>query len=215
MTSSALPADRTRVAVFAKAPVAGEVKTRLAGVLGAERAAGLHGALVRQALSTAVIAGVGRVELGCSPDETHPFFASCAREVSFRLQRQRGADLGARMANAFDNAHAAGRHLILIGSDCPALAPRHLQAAAVALASHDAVFAPAEDGGYVLVGLARAVPGIFEGIEWGSANVMAATRERLRAARVRWHELPALWDVDRPEDYARLTREGLLEEVLS
>ena len=119
------------------------------------------------------------------------------------------------MAAAFDHAFAAGRSLVLVGSDCPVLAPHHLRAAAAALATHDAVLAPAEDGGYVLVGLSRALPAVFEGIEWSTSDVMAATRERLRAAGARWHELPPLWDVDRPEDYARLQREGLLREMAS
>jgi rSAM/selenodomain-associated transferase 1 len=213
MKSSAPRADAARVAVFAKAPIAGHVKTRLAAVLGADRAADLHADLVRHALATAAQSGIGPVELWCAPDEAHPFFARCAAETGASLHRQRGADLGERMAAAFESAFTANRRLVLIGSDCPALTPRHLQAAAAALASHDAVFAPAEDGGYVLVALSRAIPGVFERIEWGGAGVMAATRERLLEVRARWHEMPPLWDVDRPDDYARLRREGLLQEM--
>ncbi|HET9653072.1 MAG TPA: TIGR04282 family arsenosugar biosynthesis glycosyltransferase [Usitatibacter sp.] len=204
-----------RVAVFAKAPVAGHVKTRLVPLLGADGAAGLHAGLVRHALATASLAKLGPIELWCAPDETHDFFARCAREFHAELRRQEGADLGERMRRAFEAARSRGERLLLIGCDCPVLTARHLAAAAAALDSHDAVFAPAEDGGYVLVGLSRDVPGIFDGIEWGSASVMAATRERLRAADARWHELAVLWDVDRPADYARLQREGLLQEVLS
>jgi rSAM/selenodomain-associated transferase 1 len=215
MKSSAPPADRVRVAIFAKAPVPGDVKTRLAPVLGAEGAAELHESLVRQALFTSILAGVGPVELWCTPDETHAFFAQCAAEMGARLQRQQGSDLGARMAHAFDSALAAGRHLIVIGTDCPALTATDIENAAMALASHDAVVTPAEDGGYVLIGLSRSVAGLFDGIEWGAASVMAATRERLREGGARWHELPVLWDVDRPEDYARLQREGLLREMTS
>lgn len=195
--------------------MAGQVKTRLAALLGEQGAAQLHADLVRHALSTAMLAGVGRVELWCAPDQTHGFFGECASDVGVRLHRQRGEDLGARMAHAFEAAFAAGRQLILIGGDCPALAPADIERAAIALASHDAVVTPAEDGGYVLIGLARPVPGLFDGIAWSTASVMAATRERLHAAGARWHELSALWDVDRPEDYARLKREGLLQEVTS
>lgn len=204
-----------RVAVFAKAPVAGAVKTRLAGVLGSEGAVELHAALVRRALSTAAASRVGPVELWCAPDQHHAFFTRCASDYGVELHAQRGADLGARMARTFERAHAAGRGLLLIGSDCPALTPQHLHAAATALASNDAVFGPAEDGGYVLVGLSQPVARLFDGIEWGGPAVMAATRERLREAGARWHELPPLWDVDRPDDYARLQREGLLQEALS
>lgn len=215
MKSSAPRPERLRVAVFAKAPQPGRVKTRLAGTLGADGAAALHAGLVRQALATAVASGVGAVELWCDPDERHEFFASCERQFGARLRVQRGADLGARMANAFDAAHAEGAAAVLIGSDCPALTAGVLAAAGAALADHDAAFVPAEDGGYVLVALARPCAALFEGVAWGTGAVMAQTRERLQRARLRWHELPASWDVDRPEDYVRLQREGLLREVLS
>jgi Uncharacterized protein conserved in bacteria len=215
MTSSAPPAERLRVAVFAKAPVAGHVKTRLASVLGEAGAAQLHASLVRHALFTATLAGVGRVELWCAPDESHAFFVECAAEIGARLHRQQGGDLGARMSHAFEAAFAAGRRLILLGSDCPALTADDIERAAEALDSHDAVLTPAQDGGYVMIGLSRPVAGLFDGVPWSSASVMEATRERLRAAGARWQEFATLWDVDRPEDYARLQREGLLQDVPS
>jgi hypothetical protein len=68
----------------------------------------------------------------------------------------------------------------------------------------DAVLAPAEDGGYVLIGLKRAPAALFERMRWGESTVMAGTRERLAALGLRWRELETLWDVDRPEDLARL-----------
>ena len=215
MTSNARRAERARVAVFAKAPVPGQVKTRLAEVLGADAAAGLHAGLVRHALATAVASGLGAVELWCAPDERHDFFERCAAEFGARLHAQRGADLGARMRAAFDEAFARGEALVVIGADCPALKPGDLRAAAAALEAHDVAIVPAEDGGYVLLAMARAVPEIFEGVAWGSPSVMGETRSRLAAAGVAWWELPASWDVDRPEDYERLQREGLLQEVLS
>ena len=203
------------MAVFAKAPVPGSVKTRLAGLLGAEGAAGLHAGLVRHALATAVASGVGAVELWCAPDERHEFFERCAKEFGARLRTQRGPDLGSRMSAAFEDAFARAHGLVLIGSDCPALRPGDLRVAAAALASHDVAIGPAEDGGYVLIAMARSVPEIFADVAWGTPAVMRQTRERLSAAGVGWKELAASWDVDRPEDYARLQREGLLQEVLS
>jgi rSAM/selenodomain-associated transferase 1 len=203
------------IAVFAKAPVAGAVKTRLAAILGADAAASLHAGLVRHALSTATDARIGPVTLWCLPDTSDPFFARCAREFGVSLAMQQGADLGERMAHAFECAAREGAPLLVIGADCPALTAEHLRAAARALAGHDAVLVPAEDGGYVLVGLARPLREMFEGVAWGSAAVMGQTRERLAAAGASWKELAPLWDVDRPEDYARLQREGLLAEVLS
>jgi glycosyltransferase A (GT-A) superfamily protein (DUF2064 family) len=87
-----------------------------------------------------------------------------------------------------------------------------VRAAAALRAGNDAVFAPAEDGGYVLIGLARNEPRLFSGISWGSAQVMAQTRECLRACALRWHELETLWDVDRPEDWQRLQQSGLFDD---
>lgn len=209
MTSSARRAERgTRVAVFARAPVPGEAKTRLIPLLGPEGAAKLHGDLVRHAIAVAVEADVGPVELWCSPDCDHPFFTECALELGPALRIQRGIDLGDRMACAFARALGENAPLVVIGSDCPALTPEVLRAAARALESHDAVIAPAEDGGYVLVGLSGADPGLFGGITWGGPTVMAETRARLARAGTNWKELETLWDIDRPEDYARLEREG-------
>ena len=151
------------------------------------------------------------VSLWCAPDTAHPFFAACTAKYGVCLHEQHRGDLGERMARAFDRLLAAGPAL-LVGSDCPSLRAEDLRAAAGSLATYDAVFQPAEDGGYVLVGLARAVPGLFEGIGWGGTNVMRDTRSRLRAAGAVWREMPVRWDVDRPEDYRRLLASSLLAE---
>lgn len=206
MTSTARTPEAARIAVFAKAPVPGAVKTRLAPALGEEGAARLHAQLARHALATALDSGAGTVELWCAPDASHPFFQDCARDFGVALAVQEGADLGARMAHA---AHA-GYPVVIIGADCPALTASHLRIAANALRAKDVVLVPAEDGGYVLVALARPVAGLFDGIPWGGDGVMARTRERLAASGAEWLELPPLWDVDRPADHARLQREGWL-----
>ncbi len=200
------------MAVFAKAPVAGAVKTRLVPLLGAQAAASLHAALARRALATAVAAGVGPVELWCAPDETHEFFVQCAAEFPVALRRQAGGDLGDRMRHAFEQAFASNAALVLIGSDCPALTPVHVRTAAEALRTHGAAVAPAEDGGYVLIALAAPVEALFERMAWGGTGVMAETRRRLNAAAA-WRELETLWDVDRPEDYARLRSAGFMVEA--
>jgi hypothetical protein len=200
-----------QVAVFAKAPVAGEVKTRLVPLLGAADAAELHATLVRHALATATGAALGPVSLWCMPDTGHPFFAACAARFGVALHAQRGGHLGERMARAFERLLATGPAL-LVGADCPCLGASDLRAAAASLATHDAVVQPAEDGGYVLVGLARPVAGLFEAIRWGEASVMVDTRARLRSAGATWREMPVRWDVDRPEDYRRLLASGLLAE---
>jgi rSAM/selenodomain-associated transferase 1 len=204
------------VLVFAKAPVAGAAKTRLIPLLGADRAAELHGQLIARALATARAAAPDALTLWCAPDAAHPFLQSAAQQHGANLQIQNGIDLGARMVHAFAATLQQGTQAICIGADCPALTARHLQQAAAALRNgDDAVFVPAEDGGYALIGLSRAAPELFAGIAWGEAAVMAQTRERLRGHGLRWSELETLWDVDRPEDYHRLQQSGLLDDAPS
>ena len=195
------------ILVFAKAPVPGEVKTRLIPALGAAGAAELHERLVDRTLATAAAAATGPVELCCAPDAAHPALAALARAHGATLAGQGPGDLGDRMHAAFRRALAGAPAAIVIGCDCPALTPEHLRAAAAALGGgHDAVLAPAEDGGYVLIGLTHASASLFDGISWGGPTVMAETRERLAALGWRWQELETLWDVDRPQDLARLQR---------
>lgn len=115
------------------------------------------------------------------------------------------------MHRAFERALEVHESAILIGSDCPALTPSDLRAAARALKNGaSAVFSPAEDGGYALIGLRRNSRRLFSGIDWGGPNVFAQTRRRLKGLGWRWKKLRTLWDVDRPEDVARLRREKLL-----
>ena len=106
--------------------------------------------------------------------------------------------------------------VLIIGSDCPALSAGDLQRAAVALANqHDAVLVPAEDGGYVLIGLKWWDARLFSDIAWGTDQVMAATRERLTLLNWRWLEFASSWDVDRPADYERLAASGLIPDLES
>jgi hypothetical protein len=202
------------VLVFAKAPQPGRVKTRLAPLLGERGAARLHARLAARAVRTALAARLGPVELHCAPHARHPFFASLARRQPLRLRAQGPGDLGARMHRAFTRCLREADAVLLIGADCPALRAADLRAAARALKrGADVVLAPAEDGGYALIGLRRARKPLFDGVAWGSARVMRQTRARLRRLRCRWLELRTVWDVDRPEDLARLRRTGLLRKA--
>ena len=192
------------IIIFAKAPRAGDVKTRLIPLLGEQGAATLHSQLLHRTLVTATNAGLGPVELHGAPDASDPALQDCARRFGIALLPQRGNDLGARMCNAFDEALARHARVLIIGTDCPVLTQQHLWDAQAALASgNDAVLIPAEDGGYALIGLTRNHVQLFEGLAWGSNNVLAATRERLKKLKWRRHELETLWDIDRPEDYRR------------
>jgi len=187
---------------MAKAPVAGYAKTRLIPTLGARAAARLHRQLTLRTLATARDADLGPVTLWCAPDTHQRFFRALRRRCELELRSQPEVDLGGRMAQVF--AASAGRPLLLIGTDCPALGAEHLRQAALALHSTvDAVFITTEDGGYFLVGLKQPCAELFAGIEWSSARVMAQTRDRMSALGLRWQEVARLWDVDRAADVSR------------
>lgn len=204
------------ILVFAKAPVAGAVKTRLIPALGAETASRLHARLTRHALTTAVTAHACPVQLWCAPDTAHPFFAECQRDFGIALHTQQGSDLGMRMAHAFNTALRDYRQAVIIGSDCPLLSGCDLISALTALHSGcDAVLGPAHDGGYVLLGLHRTAPELFDHIPWGTPDVLALTRERLQQLQWRASELPVHRDVDRPEDLAHPFIRQLLLEIES
>jgi rSAM/selenodomain-associated transferase 2/rSAM/selenodomain-associated transferase 1 len=194
------PAD---IAILAKAPVPGFAKTRLVPALGAAGAARLQRRFLHEALAGALAAGPGAVTLWCAPDASHRAFRAVAQRCGVRCVAQAEGDLGARLA-AVAATRRVGRPLLIMGTDCPLLGPGLLQAAARALQDADAVLLPAEDGGYALIGLARDIPGLFDGIAWSTGAVAEQTRERLAAAGARWHELPAVWDVDEPADWHRL-----------
>jgi len=193
------------VIVFARAPLPGRAKTRLAARIGDWRAARLQARLTAAALRTALDARCGPVELHCAPSRRHAFFRYCERKFDVRLQTQRGIDLGARMYRALARALRRHRGAILIGTDCPELQPSDLQRAARALRGGcDVVLAPAEDGGYALIACRRVTPGFFEAIAWGGPQVFRTTVERLERQRLRWRALRTVWDLDRPADLERL-----------
>jgi len=200
------------VLVFARAPLPGRAKSRLAQRLGGWGAARLQARLTLRALRTALSAGCGPVELHCTPRCRHAFFRRCAQRLSVKLRDQRGADLGERMQRALARSLRLRGAAILIGSDCPELRARDLRRAAQLLRGGcDAVLAPAEDGGYALIGLRRVSPRLFAGLEWGGPQVYSRTALELAKLGWRWRALRTVWDVDRPQDLERLRASRLLE----
>ncbi len=197
-----------QLGVFAKAPVAGFAKTRLMPLLGADGAAACHAALIRRTLAMAE-AFDARLHLWTAGDHDHPFWSTLP-SLPHRLP-QTGADLGERMAHALNAMHAGQHAAVIIGTDCPALTTAHLDAAFTALDTHDHVFVPAEDGGYVLVGSRRPQAALFANIDWGTDRVIAQTRSAVqRHSLGTLCELPTLWDVDEPADWHRARAAGLL-----
>lgn len=205
--------SEVQVAVMAKAPLPGFAKTRLIPALGEAGAARLQRLFTVRTVKTCIGAKLGDVTLWCSPHIGHRLFRAIRARYGVHLLAQASGDLGRRMHTAF-RVHCEEGPLLLVGTDCPALTPGHLRDAAEALMSgQDAVFYPAEDGGYVLIGLRRPFPFLFDSMPWSTAEVMRASLARAGAAGLDVEVLETLWDVDLPRDLSRL--EALWPQVPS
>jgi len=197
-----------RVLVFGRAARPGEAKTRLIPALGEQGAARLSADLLAHALATAAEAAPAGLELWHAGADEAGELAILAKRFGAALRQQPEGDLGERMRYALASATADGAPALVMGSDAPLLTSAAIRSALAGLASRDAVLAPATDGGYVLLGLHQAPRSLFTGIEWGSASVAGATRDRLRELGWHWLELPARPDIDRPEDLPSLAALG-------
>jgi rSAM/selenodomain-associated transferase 1 len=194
--------------LLARAPVAGRVKTRLIPALGAQGACDLHQLLLDRALQ---LPASGFTERFLWLDDLPGAeLQALADAQAWTLVEQPVGDLGERMRRIATLGLADSDAVILIGNDCPALDGAYLQAACRALQEQSVVIGPAEDGGYVLLGLRSMAPTLFSDMPWGTEQVFDLTLQRLQ--QLDWHPalLPALWDVDRPEDLSRLAALNIL-----
>ena len=207
-----MPIAPAAIVIFAKAPVAGLAKTRLIPALGAAGAAALAERLLMRAVAAAAAAQLGPVELCVIPDARHACFRQLALQHGLQLVLQGEGDLGQRMHRALQHALQSHSRVLLMGADAPGLDAALLRQAAAALHSHDAVFVPALDGGYAMVGLKRPQPGLFEGMTWSTARVMQDTRDRARDAGLSWMETTPVADIDVPDDLQYLP-EGWMATV--
>lgn len=191
-----------RLAVFAKAPVPGRVKTRLAHRLGRAPAARAYRAMLRERLASLAMAGLAPLELWVAP-HPHPYLRALARRYGAHLCVQPHGDLGSRMAAALSGSEPT----VVVGGDCPGLPVRSIANGLQALTTGAAVVvAPAEDGGYTLIGSCGPVPALFRRMPWGTHRVMARTRQRLARLGMAAYELPESWDVDDYRDWRRWRR---------
>ncbi len=187
---------------FAKAPLLGQVKTRMQPVLSEKQSFELHCQLVQRTHETIHREALCPSQLWVNGADCDGFFQSLQPQPEIRIQQ--GADLGERMHRAIEIGLQQFTSVLLIGSDCPAINSRYLRDALIALDSADVVLGPAEDGGYVLIAMKKAEPKIFGGVDWSTSRVLAQTRARLAALMLSHHELPVLNDIDRPEDLVYL-----------
>jgi rSAM/selenodomain-associated transferase 1 len=188
--------------VFVRAPEAGRVKTRLAAAIGDQGALRVYRRLAEHTMAEArALAGIGvEVRVHYAPADAGETVRAWLGEGPAYLPQAEG-DLGMRMRDAFARAFADGaEQVVIVGSDLPALSATLLRHAFDRLEASAAVVGPARDGGYWLLGMRGMIGGVFDGIQWSTPGVLAATMDRLRAAGVHPAVLQTLADVDTVED---------------
>jgi hypothetical protein len=191
--------------VFLKYPEAGRVKTRLADSIGIESAAGLYRQWIEIVFSRVQpLRGSTRV-VACYDGASPQAFDSWHAAADDWWPQPPG-DLGLRLDAAFRRWQAEGDPALAIGTDCLDLDDTHVRSAFDLLEHHDAVFGPADDGGYYLVGLATYLPGFFDGIPWSTPEVLAAHRSICERNRWSFGLLPTLADIDTLDDYRQFER---------
>jgi hypothetical protein len=187
------------VAVFAKAPIAGQVKTRLIPALRPEEAADLYRALLVDTLDV-VDSSDARVTVAFTPatGRRHLERLLGARR---RLVLQPPGDLGTRLEGAIDMLQeSGGKRVLVVGSDCPGLTAERIREAYRALENAPVVLGPALDGGFYLFGVSRSVPGLLRDIPWSTGRELESTRARLLERGLAVRELPEERDLDTPRD---------------
>lgn len=200
-----LQAARTAVAIMAKAPRAGDVKTRLCPPLSTEEAADLYRCFLLDKIEQVRALRDARPVIAYTPAEGRTFFEASA--PGFLLLAQRGTDLGERLANAFEALFAAGHSAaLLIDSDTPTLPTPLLAQAldAIATPATDVVLGPSDDGGYYLIGLQKLYRELFAAMRWSTAQVLPETVRRARSLGLTVTTVPPWFDIDTADDLARL-----------
>jgi len=196
--------------VFAKSPLPGKVKTRLAKGIGNKNATMIYKKMLYEHLKKISSIPDVSIQLWCYPDTRHPFFLRCARDFDMVLMRQSGADLGRRMSYAFrQNAMHGSRIMILSGTDIPGIevhdikmAIRHLKDKA------DVVLTPTLDGGYGLIAMKKSLPAVFTNMSWSTCWVLEQTLQRLKRLRLNVYLLQHRRDIDDRQDYRLYLRES-------
>ncbi|HYY25250.1 MAG TPA: TIGR04282 family arsenosugar biosynthesis glycosyltransferase [Candidatus Udaeobacter sp.] len=205
------------LAIMAKAPKAGQVKTRLLPALSAKQAAELCRALIKDQLEHLQTLTVADLYLAFTPAKAAPLVKQLA-PPPFRLICQEGDDLGERMKRLFEHLRALGhKNIVLIGSDLPALPSLFFDEAYAYLQSPTAraVLGPSRDGGYYLIGLNQSLPQIFEAMAWSHDQVLEQTRVKLASLRIDTLLLPLWFDIDTPDDLRRLKSQFDLDASLA
>ena len=185
--------------VFIKNPQLGKVKTRLAETAGPEKALRIYRALLEHTRHLALNLPVRRFLYYSDFIERDDEW----QNESFQKEVQHGADLGQRMAGAFQQVLSQSTKAVIIGSDCASLTVAILREAFAALDDHPFVVGPAADGGYYLLGMRAPTPQLFTAIPWSTDQVFPETIQRITALGASYHLTPVLSDIDYEEDWQK------------
>jgi hypothetical protein len=199
----------SRLLIFAKNPIPGKVKTRLAESIGNSGAVEVYLNLLKHTMDVVRKSGLPTQIWLSDRQELHPFFAG----FGFDIHRQEGNDLGERMNHAFEKSFRENPRspVIIIGSDCPELSADILLEASQKLAEQEMVIGPATDGGYYLIGLKQAQPELFLNKSWSHPNVFKEALHSAEKLNISVQLLPQLSDIDEKEDWLRLKH--LLKDI--
>ncbi len=204
---------------FAKAPLPGEVKTRMRPKLSELESVELHSTLTRHSWGIIQRAQLCKHELWVGSQPDHSFFTDLLADSDCEIRQQSGVDLGARLADAFKQSLGSAcesdrQGAIVVGSDCPFLNAGYFSQALDALdQGADIVLGPAVDGGYVLLGMRAYWPTVFQDIPWGGPQVFKETQKRIKALGLRCVELSTLADIDEPTDLGLLSDSDLPQNL--
>ena len=197
---AALRNGRTGVCLFAKAPLQGAVKTRMAPLLSESDCLRLHRELLTCVIENAASLPMQDYAVELHITSPHTDFDTLSARHGFPQKLQRGADLGERMSYAVAETLRCHPAVLLLGADCPFVDSKTIDAMQQALQHSQAVIVPATDGGYVALMLRAHDASLFENIAWGGDDVAAVTRCRLQALKWTYTVMPVCRDIDRPED---------------
>lgn len=205
-------AERHRIIVFARAPRLGKVKTRLNKALPHDQVLQLHESLVRHTIANAFTVSSASVELWVDENPSHSFFQNLQVEYpALSVELQIAGDLGVKMSHALSQSSDERQASVIIGSDCPAIDGQYIEAAINALNDQHLVIGPAADGGYVLICTKQGTLPVFDGIDWGTEQVLRQTLQLAVQSDLKVRLMAELNDIDHPFDLAEAHRFGLME----
>ncbi len=214
--SDARGSHSAHIAIFARAPIEGKVKTRLIAAYGARRATAIYRFLAERTLQIVrdacdTMNATASIWIADENDASHPSCIAWSQRFGFPIRSQISGDLGERMFNCMTSLEGRFQSIAILGTDCPVIKGDDIENALTQLNTNiHWSLTKVEDGGYVLIASNQPSSVPFRDMTWSTPNVMATTRQRFRDAGLLWAESAALWDIDEPADVERAIREGLL-----